>query len=131
MTRNDVIMTSLPKTMENNGEMRTSSKPNKLYIIRKVLIRAIQKCTFLIEFEPLCPKLWAFLSNLAFFKCPLTKYGHVTWLKKQISKNFYSFLILHLISGKVTKFLVEKLSTSEVISQKSHGSGKHTPSQCS
>ena len=46
VTRNDVIMMSLPKTMENNGEMRTSAKPNKLYIIRKVLMGAIQKCTF-------------------------------------------------------------------------------------
>ena len=31
------------------------------------------------------------------------------------------FLILHVILGKVTKFLVEKLSTSEVFSQKPHG----------
>ena len=29
---------------------------------------------------------------------------------------------------KVTKFLVEKLSTSEVIGQKPHGGGKHPPS---
>ena len=43
-------------------------------------------------------------------------------------KKDYFFLILHLISGKVTKFLVEKLSTSEVISQKPHGGRKHPPS---
>ena len=60
-------------------------------------------------------KFWQFL------RCPLPKYGHVTSPKKQIWKNF--FLILHLISGKVTKLLVEKLSTSEVISQKPHGGG--------
>ena len=54
---------SLPKTMENNGKMRTSSEPNKIYIIRKVLMRAIKNVTF-IEFEPLCQKLWAFMSNL-------------------------------------------------------------------
>ena len=36
------------------------------------------------------------------------------------------FLILHLIFGKVTKFLVEKLFTSEVISQKPHGRWKNT-----
>ena len=41
----------------------------------------------------------------------------------QISKNFYFVLILHLILGKVTKVLVEKLSTSEVISQKPLGGG--------
>ena len=32
--------------------------------------------------------------------------------------NCYVFLIVHLILGKVTKVLVEKLSTSEGISQK-------------
>ena len=46
-------------------------------------------------------------------------------------ENFYFFLILHLILGKVTKFLVEKLSTSEIISQKSHRGGvENTPPQC-
>ena len=38
-------------------------------------------------------------------------------------KNLF-FLILHLILGKVTKHLVEKLSISEVISQKPHGGWK-------
>ena len=38
------------------------------------------------------------------------------------------FLILHLIFGKVTKFLVEKLSTSEVISQKTSPVVANTPS---
>ena len=65
-----------------------------------------------------------------FLQCPLSKYGHVTWSKKQISKKLYFFPILHLISGKVRKFLVEKLFTSEVISQKPHGGGKHPPPQC-
>ena len=32
---------------KNNGKIPTSPKPNKLYIIRKVLMRAIQGCTFL------------------------------------------------------------------------------------
>ena len=41
----------------------------------------------------------------------------------QIPKIFYSALFLCLISRKVTKFLVEKLSTSEVISQQPHGGG--------
>ena len=60
-------------------------------------------------------KFWPFL------RCPLPKYGHVTLPKKQISKFFYFVLILQLVLGKVIKFLVEKLSTSEVISQKPHG----------
>ena len=45
-TRNDIIMMSLPKIMENNGKMWISSKLNKMYIVRKVLMRAIQKCNF-------------------------------------------------------------------------------------
>ena len=62
----------------------------------------------------------------------ITKYGqiwpcHVT--QEANFKKLYFFLILHLILGKVTKFLVEKLSTSEVISQKPPGGGeKHLPS---
>ena len=41
----------------------------------------------------------------------------------KFGKFFYFVLILHLILGKVTKFLVEKLSTSEVISEKPQGGG--------
>ena len=73
--------------------------------------------------------LWALLSNFwHFLQCLLTKYGRVTWPKKEISKNFYVFLILHLILGKVTKFIAEKPSTSEVISQKPHWGWKTPPS---
>ena len=32
VTRNDVIMMSLPKTMEDNGKMRTSAEPSNIYI---------------------------------------------------------------------------------------------------
>ena len=46
--------------MESNGKMRTSTEPNKIYIVLKVLMRAIQ----ITEFEPLCQKLWGFMSNL-------------------------------------------------------------------
>ena len=74
VNRNDFIIMSLPKTMEDNREMRTSAEPNKIYIIRKVLMRATQNIIF-IEFEPLCQKLWEFMSNLP---NTLTKYGHVT-----------------------------------------------------
>ena len=44
--------------------------------------------------------------------------------RSNFRKNFYLVLILHLILGKVTKFLVESLSTSKVISQKPHGGWK-------
>ena len=41
----------------------------------------------------------------------------------KFQKDFIFFLILHSILGTAAKFLVEKLSTSEVISQKPHGGG--------
>ena len=44
VTRNDDIMMSLPKTMENNRKIRASMEPNKLYLVRKILMRAAQKC---------------------------------------------------------------------------------------
>ena len=62
-------------------------------------------------------------------RCPLSKYGYVTSPKKQISKKFYFFLILHLILGKAAKLLVVKLSTSEVVKQKPHGGWKTPPTQ--
>ena len=117
-------MMSLPKTMENNGEMRTSAKPNKLYINRKVLMRAIQKCTSYWIWATMSKVVGIFVKFWHFLWCPLTKCGHITWPKKQISKTF--LIILHLILGKITKFPVEKLSTSEVSSQKIHG-GLHPP----
>ena len=42
-------------------------------------------------------------------------------------RNFYFVLILHLILGKVTKVLVEKLSASEVTSRGGGGGGGGTP----
>ena len=115
---------------KNNGKMRTSTKPNKLYIIRKVLMRAIQKFTFYWIWITMSKVMGIYLKFWHFLRCPLSKYGQITWPKKQISKKFYFFLILHLILGKAAKFLVEKLSTSDVISQKPHGGWKTPPPQC-
>ena len=64
-----------------------------------------------------------FVKFRLFLQCPFTKYGHVTLPKMQLSKIFYFFLIPQLILGKVTKFLVEKLFTSDVISQKPQRGG--------
>ena len=72
---------------KNNGKIRTSVKPNKLYVIRKVLIRAIQN-VLSIEFVPLWKSYGHFGQILAFLRFPLTKYGRATWPKKQISKIF-------------------------------------------
>ena len=72
----DAIMMSLPKTMESNGKMWNQTK----YIVRKVLMRDV---TF-IEFEPLCQKLWAFMTsftkgqslNMVMSRDPVYKFGN-------------------------------------------------------
>ena len=45
--------------MEKQWEMRTTAEPNKIYIS---LESFVQNVTF-IEFEPLCQKLWPFMSS--------------------------------------------------------------------
>ena len=42
-TRNNDVIT---KNNGNNRKIGTSAKPNKIYIVAKVLLRAIQKCNF-------------------------------------------------------------------------------------
>ena len=80
---------------------------------------------YFFEFEPLCQMLWAFMSNfdnfydvrspnMAMSSDPRSKYG----------KNLF-FLNSAFNIRKGTKFLFEKFSTSEVISEKPHGGGKH------
>ena len=115
---------SLPKTMENNEEIRASTKPNKVYINQKVLMRAIQNA-LLTEFEPLCQKLWALLSNIGIFYHACSPNIVISRDQEANLAFFYFVLILHLILGKVTKLLVEKLYISEVISQKPQGSWKY------
>ena len=74
----------------------------------------------LIEFEQLCQSYGHLCEILANFTIPAQKYGHVTLPRLEISKIFNIGLIVHLILGKVTTFLAEKLSTSDVMSQKPH-----------
>ena len=57
--------------MKNNGKMRTTAEPNKIYMVGKTLFKNV----IFIEFEPLRQKLWTFMSNLP---KPPTKYRHVT-----------------------------------------------------
>ena len=111
---------------KNNEKMRTSAKPNKLYIIRKVLMRAIQKCIFywiwvtMSKVIGIYVKFWHFYDarypNMAMSSDPRSKFR-----KKFILPNS-AFNI-----GKSCKIIVEKLSTSEVVSRKPHGGGKHPP----
>ena len=47
VTRNDVIIMSLPKTIEKQWEKAELRRTKQdIYIVRKVLIRATQKCNF-------------------------------------------------------------------------------------
>ena len=67
-------------------------------------------CQFVAFFTMLAPQIWP---------CHVTQ-------EANFEENLF-FLILHLILEKVTKFVAEKLSTSEVISQKPHGEWKTPP----
>ena len=120
----------------NNNKWRHSQKQwqnsdllesKKIIYHSKGIDESYPKMYFLLNLSHYVKLYGHFCNILAFLRFPLTKYVHVTWPKKQISKIFYFVLILHLILGKVTKFLVEKLSTSEVISQKPHGGWKTPP----
>ena len=76
--------------------MRTSAEPNKIYINQKVLIRAVQKCNFLLKFS-LCVKSYGHLYQV--LPWPLTKYGHVT-SKPDTALNFRK---CHQIWGKLAQ----------------------------
>ena len=62
-----------------------------------------------------------FCQILALFTMPTYQICSCHVTQNSNFDNFYSVLNLQLILGKVTKFLVEKLSTSDVISQKPYG----------
>ena len=74
---NDVIMTLLPKTMAKFGPprnktnsilfLRSNKIQNKFYIVLNSIDESYPKMYIFIEFEQLCQKLWAFLSNFGLF----------------------------------------------------------------
>ena len=85
-------------------------------------IESYPKMYFLLNLSQYV-KLWAFMSNFGIFydaRSPNMAMSH--YPRSKFRKKLF-FLILHLILGKVTKFLAEKFSASEVISQKPHGQG--------
>ena len=84
VNRNDVIMKSLPKTMENNRKMRTSAEPNKIYRVGKVLMRAIQKYNFYW--------IWATVSKVMGIYVKFTKTTHQIWsCHVTLTSNFKNF----------------------------------------
>ena len=66
MTRNDIIMTSLPKTIENADLCESKH----IIYHSKGIDESYPKMYFFIEFEPLCQKLWVFMSNFGIFTMP-------------------------------------------------------------
>ena len=89
-------------SLQNNGKTLTSAEPSKLYIIRhRVKSYGYFCCQILAPFTMPTHQI---LSLSRDPKCKLS------------SCLFYFVQILCFILGKVIKFLVEKLSTSEVIS---------------
>ena len=126
VTRNDVIMMSLPKTMENNEKMRTSAEPNKIYIGGKVLMRAIQKCNFYW--------IWATMSKVMGIYVKFTKTTHQIWschvTLASSSENFYFSPNFVLNFRKVTKSGGNWLKNKKVTGKKQTGWWKTPPVQC-
>ena len=115
MTTNDVITMSLPKTMEKQWGNADLRETKQIIYQSKGINESYPKIYFLLNLSHYVKSCGHFCQILAFFTMP----AHQIWSYHitQISKNFYFVLILHLVLGKVTKFPMEKLSTSEVISQ--------------
>ena len=85
VTRNDVIITSLPKTMEKCGPPRNQTN----YISIERYWWELSKNVLFIEFEWLCQKLWAFMSNFGIFcdyRSPIMAMSHD--LKSKVPKYF-------------------------------------------
>ena len=82
------------------------------------------KNALFIELESLCQTLWAFLSN--FGSIDNTHSSNMVMSCDPRCKFRKSFIFSQFyisVFGKVTKFLVEKLSMSEVISKNLTGGG--------
>ena len=78
---------------------------------------------FLLNLSHYVKSYGHFCQILAIFAMPAHQICSCHVTQEANFDNLYFVLILHLIMGKMTKFLVEKLSTSEVISQKPYQGG--------
>ena len=125
MTRNDVIMMSLPKTMENNGnngKTRTLAEPNKLYIVQKFFMRAIQKCRFYW--------IWTTVSNVMGIYVKFTMTTHQIWschvTLASNSENFY-FSPNSILNFRKSHQVWGKLTQEQKVTGKKQNSGWKTP----
>ena len=109
-------MTSLPKTIKC-GPLRTK----QIIYHSKGIDESYPKMYFVLNLSHYVKRYGHLCQILAFFTMPNLQIWpcHVT--QEEIS------LILHLMLRKDAKFLLEKLSTSEVISQKPHEGVENTP----
>ena len=67
MTKNDVKKTSLRKTMEQQWAYADLRETKQIIYHSKGIDESYSKNVLFIEFEPLCQKLWVFLSNFGIF----------------------------------------------------------------
>ena len=124
VTRNDVIMTSLPKTMENVDLHQTK----QIIYHSKGTDERYPKMYFLFNLSHYVKSYGHLCQILAFFTMPALQIWPCHMTQEANFEKILFFPNSALILGKAAKFLVEKLSTSEVISQKPHrGGGKHPP----
>ena len=61
VTRNDVMMMSSPKTIEEQWKDGDNPRNQTKYISFEMFRCELSKNVTFIEFEPLCQKLWAFM----------------------------------------------------------------------
>ena len=74
VTRNDVIMTSLPKTMENPD----LCEPKQIIYHSKCIVGSYPKMYFLLNLSNYVKRYGHLCNILAFLQCLLSKYGHIT-----------------------------------------------------
>ena len=108
-----------PKQWQNSDLRETK----QIIYHSKSIDKSYPKNVLFIEFEPLSQKLWTFLSNFVFFTMPAHQMWSCHVTQDAEVEIFYFVLILYLILRKVKEFLVERLLTLDVISQKPHGGG--------
>ena len=96
----------------------------------KGIDKTYPKMYFVLNLSHCVKSYGHFFQTLALFMMPTHQIWSCHVTQDANFEFFYFFLILHLILGKVTKFLLQKLSTSEVIYQPENlmgegGWGKH------
>ena len=76
VTRNDVILTSLPKTMEQWENVDLLETKQIIYH-SKGIDESCPKMYFLLNLSTMSKVVGIFVKFWHFLRCPLTKYGHV------------------------------------------------------